>query len=127
MKGQLAIEFMFVFIIFLLGVIFVLISVWNSIANAEQIKIEHEANRIISMTANRINTAYLEGDGFSINLVLPESIFGYNYTFVTENDTIWLHVAEKSFYKRLLTSNITGILSSGENKIKNIKGMIVIS
>ena len=127
MKAQVAVEFMLIFGVFLLGIVFTIIASWNNMANAEKSTIDFEVNRILGLVANRINTAYLEGDGFSIGLNIPEKIGLYDYTLQIEGNILWLSVNEFSQSKKLLTTNITGSLAKGDNMVKNVDGGVEIA
>ena len=127
MKAQAAVEFMIIFGAFLVALTLVAIAAWNNIVNINESTIDFEANRILNLIRDRINTAYLEGHGFSIGLVIPEKIGVYDYTLDIEENSLWLTINEFSYSSRLLTSNITGNLQGGENKIENVNGGIVIS
>ena len=127
MRAQVAIEFIIIFGMFLAATIIISIAVRNNIADEERTYIEFEASRIIDLAAGRINTAYIEGNGFSINLVMPEKLGLYDYTLQFDGNMIWLHALNVSYSRKLLTPNITGTLASGENKISNVNGIIVIS
>ncbi len=127
MKAQVAIEFMIIFGVFLIALTLIVIAAWNNIVNINKSTIDFEVYRILNLVSNRINTAYLEGHGFSIGLVVPEQIGVYNYTLEIEENTLWLTVNENPFSRRLLTSNITGSLEGGTNTIENVNGEILIS
>jgi len=127
MKAQVAVEFMLIFGVFLLGITIVVLAAWNNIASAEKAALDFEANRILNLISGRINTAYLEGNGFSIGLSIPEKIGLNNYTLQLENNILWLNVTGASYSRKLLTSNISGTLAWGEKTIENVNGMVVIS
>ena len=126
-KAQIAMEFMIIFSVFLIAIILIVLAVWNNIANAEKSSIDFEAGGILKLASGRINTAYLEGDGFSIGLAIPEKIGVYDYTLQFEGSTLWLYVNQISYPGKLLTTSITGTLAKGENTIKNVNGTIVIA
>ncbi len=127
MKAQVAVEFMIIFGVFLIGITIVALAAWNNIANAEKTAIDFETNRILNLISSKINTAYLEGSGFSSGLSIPEKIGLNNYTLQLENNTLWLNVAGTSRSRKLLTTNISGTLAWGDNMIENVNGMVVIS
>ena len=127
MKAQVALEFIIIFGVFLVALILVTLSAWGNVMNINKSTIDFESVRILNLAANRMNTVYLEGDGFSIGLVIPEKIGNFNYTINIEDNTLWLEINELSYSKRLLASNITGTLSKGTNTIKNMDGGLVIS
>ncbi len=127
MRAQVAIEFMIIFGAFLVALTLVVLATWNNMVNMNRSSIDFEANRILNLVSNRINTAYLEGDGFSINLAVPGKIGQQNYTLEIEDKMLWLTVNEISYHSRLLTPDITGSIQKGTNNIKNVNGGIVIS
>ena len=127
MKAQVALEFMFIFGVFLMGVTVVALSAWNGVANAERASVDFEARRVLNLASDMINTAYLEGDGFYIGFAVPEKIGTQNYTIQIEGSMLWLTVSENSYSDRLLTPNITGSLAKGENTLSNVNGVVVIS
>lgn len=127
MKAQVAIEFMIIFGTFLIALSFIVLAAWNNIVNIDKSSIDFEANRILNLVSNRINTVYLEGHGFSINLAVPEKIGVYNYTIEIEENNLWLTVNQISYSRRLLTPNITGSIEKGTNTLENVNGEIVIS
>ena len=127
MKAQVAIEFIIIFAVFLVALTIVVLASWNNIANINKSAIEFEANRVLSLVSAKINTVYLEGNGFSMGLVVPERIGLINYTVAFEGSTMWLNMEGKSYSRKLLTSNITGTLNKGSNTLENVNGEIVIS
>jgi len=127
MRGQVAIEFMLILGVFMVALTLVIFAVWNNIVNIDKSTIDFESSRILNLAASRINTVYLEGHGFSIDLVIPEKIGVHDYVMQSEGDMLWLTLNDLSYSRRLLTSSITGSLQKGENTIENINGEIVIS
>lgn len=127
MKAQVAIEFIIIFAVFLVALMVVILAAWNNVVSIDKSAVEFEANRILNLVFNKVNTAYLEGDGFSINLSVPERIGLMNYTVEFEGSNVWLEVNGFSCSRRILTPNITGNIGSGTNVIRNVNGEIVIS
>ena len=127
MKAQIAIEFMIIFGAFLIAIILIATISWNNMVNINRSTVDFESNRILNLVSGKIDTSYLQGHGFSINVTVPERIQNYNYTIEIEGLLLWIQIDEASFSKRLLTSNITGTLSKGTNRIENVNGGIVIS
>ncbi len=127
MKAQVAIEFMLIFGVFLLGITIVALAAWNNIANAEKSSMDFEARRILNLISGRINTVYLEGHGFSIDLVVPEKIGVSDYAITIDENTLWLELNGVSYTSKLLASNITGSIEKGENTVTNVNGVVVLS
>ena len=136
MKGQSAFEFMIIFAILMVALLSVLVAVYSNIADITYSKIEIASIDFVEEIRNKINTVYLEGNGFSLIVDLPDRFYvtvteetrGYDYEFLIDGETLILNVVEfNSFSRNLLTENITGTLSPGSNTIKNVNGEIVIS
>jgi hypothetical protein len=127
MKAQIAVEFIIIFGVFLIAVIVIALASWNNVANAEKTAVDFEAYRVLGMASDRINTAFLEGDGFSTGLVLPGKIGVHDYTIELDGNELFIHVNQASFSGRLLTDNVTGTLAKGDNTISNVNGAVVIS
>ena len=127
MKAQVAIEFMIIFGVFLVAITVTVLAAWNSMANTNKSSIDFEANGILNTISNKINTAFLEGHGFSTNLTIPENIMNYNYTLTREGNMMWLNIENLVYSRRLLTNNITGNFDKGVRMLENVNGEIVIS
>ncbi|MBI2675887.1 MAG: hypothetical protein HYX24_05485 [Candidatus Aenigmarchaeota archaeon] len=93
----------------------------------EQASDDLEAGRILEMASSKLNTALLEGDGFSANLTLPEKMRGKGYSINISNGVLYISLPGNTYPTRLLTSNITGSLRKGENMISNRNGGLYIS
>ena len=95
---------------------------------SNQITLQNFAQEI----GQKINTAYLAGDGFQENFYLPQKIQGEDYYITLKPDEKYLEVAlndsEIKDYgsAQLLTSNIQLIQWSQNQTIENINGKIVI-
>ncbi len=126
-KGQIAAEFMTIFSVFLIAVIMIALAVWNNVASAERAAADFEAERVVGLVSGRINTAYLEGDGFSIGLAVPEKLAGLEYALQIDGNTVWITAGQHSYSAKLLTGNITGTPAKGGNTVRNVGGTVVIS
>lgn len=127
MKAQVAIEFMIIFGLFIVALTLIALASWNNMANIHKSTIDFDAHRILTLASDRINTVYLEGDGFSTTVTIPEKIGNYDYSLYIEGNIMWVDVNGLSYSKRLLTSNITGALDHGTNSVSNSYGEVVIS
>ncbi len=126
-KAQSSIEFMIIFIILVLAL---LVSLWIGLMRVREVstaQTDLEVERLLNDASNKINTAYLEGHGFSINLTMPNKIFGLNYTVQIISNYIYLTINNNTYPKPLLTQNISGTLKKGENLIKNVRGDVLIT
>ena len=127
---------MMVFSILLFAFIVILSAVYTNIYNMREAVIEREAFAFVDNVRTKINTVYLEGDGFSLNLSLPEKFTVvvtekaeiFSYDLIIDRDSLLLDIPEFRSYRRsLLTENVSGMLNKGDNLISNVKGVVVIS
>ncbi len=127
LQAQAAIEFMILFILFLVAVIVAMMVSMNRSHTISEAQISLESNRVLSDVADRINIAYLEGDGFSMNVTMPERILRMNYTVEISSNEAILRMEGSTFIKHLLTNNVTGNPVKGTNTIRNNNGEIIIT
>ena len=99
-------EFMILFILFLVAVAFALVVSIHRSHQISQAQLDLESKKVLSGVADRINTAYLEGDGFSIAVTLPERILRMNYTINISNNEVILKVDGNGYIRYLLTDNV---------------------
>ncbi len=119
-------EFMILFILFLVAIATALTVSINRSHTISQAQIDLESRGVLNAAADRINTAYLEGDGFSINITLPERIMRMDYTIDVSSNEVILRLDGKTYIAYLLTNNVTGSFAKGTNTITNSNGEIII-
>ena len=120
-------EFMILFMLFLLAVsVAMVVSVQRS-QIISQAQVDLESNRVLREVDDRINIAYIEGDGFSINVTLPEQILRLGYTINISSNEVILRVDGSTYVRYLLTNNVTGDVVKGTNRILNRQGEILIT
>ena len=125
-KAQASMEFMALFILFLLAITFAMyVSIQRShvIADAQM---SLESNRVLTSMTNKINTVFLEGDGFSMNVTIPERIYRINYTVSIRSNEVILRVDGSSFIEQVITNNITGSFDKGTSRISNKDNEIMV-
>lgn len=126
-KAQAATEFLILFMILMAALT---VAMYMSIQRSSDLtntKIGLESMNVLNDASSKINIAFLEGDGFMINLTLPDQIFGRNYTSTIQSNYISLLVVNITYFKALITENITGSLEKGVNLVENRNGVVVIS
>jgi len=69
----------------------------------------------------------MEGDGFRINITLPQEMLGEDFSIAIDSNTIILNFKNSTYFKNALTSNIIGVFQKGENLVSNQKGEIIIT
>lgn len=125
-KAQTATEFLVIFMIF---IAVLTIASFYSLQRVHSVVIyrtEFEATKVLNDVSNKIDIAFLEGDGFMINASLPESILGHDYEITITENVITLTTDNVTYSRILLTQNITGSIVKGQNLIYNNNGLIVI-
>ena len=125
-NGQASLEFMALFVLFLVAITFAMyVSIQRShvIGDAQM---SLESNRVLTSMTNRINTVFIEGDGFSMNVTLPERIYKINYTVSINSNEVILRVSGNSFIEQVITNNITGSFEKGTSRITNRDGEIMV-
>ena len=125
-KLQASIEFMAVFIVLMAAFGVMIYAALGNMTEISKTKKDLEAEKTLSMVSGNINTAVLEGDGFSVNLTLPEKILGLEYSFSLDSNYLVLNLSGSFYHRVLLTKNITGLPLPGKNLIYNNKGEIII-
>jgi uncharacterized protein (UPF0333 family) len=126
-KAQAATEFLILFMILLAALTVAMYMTIQRSSDLTSTKIGLESMNVLNDASSKINIAFLEGDGFMINLTLPDQIFGRNYTSTIQSNYISLLVVNITYSKALLTENITGSLNKGINLVENKNGVVVIS
>jgi hypothetical protein len=126
-SGQSSIEFVLIFSLLLAILAIGATAAWVKIYGVSEANKELEINKVLDETSGKINLAFLEGDGFSIGLKVPQNIFGQNFTINIYNNNIVIYFANSTYSKSLLTENITGVMKKGQNTIKNRAGEILIT
>lgn len=127
LKAQVSAEFIIVFIILLLALTITTAVSYQRVDDLNFQKKELESERLLNRLSNKIDTALLEGSGFSTNITMPGTVIGYNYTMNISSGYIYLVVDDMTFFSKLLTENVTGVPRKGTNRISNENMMIVIT
>jgi hypothetical protein len=126
-KAQSAIEFMLVFV-FLMAILAIATTIsWIRIYGAGQAQKDLEISKVLNDVTNKVNIAYLEGHGFTINATLPEEIMKNDYEMGIEGTYLVITFDNKTYLKSMLTRNIVGNLRKGSNVITNDNSVIKIT
>jgi hypothetical protein len=127
-KGQSAFEFMFIFGV-MLGA--VLLTLWVSTTKSTEIQIEQrnmEIRDVISTVAEKVNTAWIEGKGYSTNVTIPGKIAGTDYDINITSRYIMITLAGERYLGTMITGNVTGSFESGATStLRNTGDTIEIS
>ena len=118
------------FVIFMLFMLFLIIGAGVAIQNMTVIgdsRLDLEAGNLLDTVKSSVNTAYLEGDGFSSTIFMPEKIISFSYTIQYSGNIVWVTVINRTYSSRFMTSNVSGSFVPGELIIKNVQGMVEVS
>ncbi len=129
MKGQTAIEFMTIFFLMLLVLLIVSSTAVNNTENLRISRIEVEAEAVLNDLSAALDSAFLVGDGFSMNVTLPEKIIGLNYSVIVAPGMITLNIDKNTYFRNILSrnvSNLTEILPGEMFTVKNKDGVVLI-
>ena len=126
-KAQVSAEFMIIFVVFIIMVTIVAVAVTQNSNTVLSSTLDMESGKTLSLAKSKLDTVFLEGDGFSTNFTLPQKIMSYDYTISMDSRYLALDVNNQTFWATLLTNNTAGSLRKGENMARNVNGRIVIS
>ena len=128
MKAQVTIEFIMIIAVIMLVMASVTVMTSNNIRHLDRMSISMEAEKMLDTTASKINTAFLEGSGFSMTMEMPHKVVNRDYTVMVSGNYLLLTIEETSFEKPLLTNNVTqGYIQPGFNAVQNKNGGVVIT
>ena len=127
MKVQTGLEFMVIFGIFLVAIMILTFVVWGYVFDINASTLDLHANTLLDRISGKLDTVFLEGDGFSANLTLPEDVAGIDYSVDIGNGFVFLNMSSRIYTRRLATRNVTGNIKKGDNIIENVNGVLVVS
>jgi hypothetical protein len=112
-KAQSAFEFIFIFGIFLSALV---VSMWVSSTKTAEIG-EYNKNLLIDdlllKVTEKINTAWIEGEGFSTNVTLPALVASSEYGISVSSNFVIVTVSGEHYIRGIITENVTGNLTVG--------------
>jgi len=126
-RGQSSMEFLAMLVFLMIALVTVSYSILFKSTAIIDTQREMEANRLLKNAADKINTAFIEGDGFSINVTLPYRIYEEDYYIETSGNQIRITAFNKTYDRFMVTGNITGSFQGGLNRLENINGVVAIS
>jgi hypothetical protein len=126
-KAQMSMEFMLIFVLMLAVTVVVAAAVvWNT-SGVYLSTMELEAREVLSVAKGKLDTAFLEGDGFSTTFTLPQKILNYNYSISISSRFVVLDAGNQTYSAILLSNSTSGSLKKGQNSVRNVNGQLVIS
>ncbi len=127
-KAQIAFEYMFIFAIFMAAIIIGAAFAYTKSLEVESYRTNLEVDGLLTQVSDKINTVWLEGQGFSSNITVPETVADYSYTLNVTGNYLLLTVIEQDFIRPIITNNVTGNFSLGVvNTLTNMGDHIRIS
>ncbi len=127
LRAQTSMEFMIIFMLFLVATGVAMAASVNRSHAISQAQMDMESHNLLRRVSGGINTACLEGDGFSMDVTVPERMLRLDYTIDINSNEAILRVAGNTYVQYLLTNNVTGDIAKGTNRILNSNGEIVIT
>ncbi len=110
LKGQSAFEFLFVFGVFIAAL---LMGVWVSAVKSGELDIymkNLEIDELMTTVTEKINTVWVEGEGFSSNLTLPSLVYSMTYDIDVTSNLVMLTAGGERYMRPIITQNVTGTL-----------------
>jgi len=129
-KGEVATEFMAFFGMLLLFFVFFVGIVGINNRNINESTIYTNAEKILNSVTNEINTAS-RIEGYYREFYIPEKLpDGENYSITYDTELRMTKIEwdqGKSIIKNIITSDVTGSVIEGNNRIKNENGEVKIN
>ncbi|MDI6798519.1 MAG: hypothetical protein QMD12_00770 [Candidatus Aenigmarchaeota archaeon] len=127
-KAQITIEFVLILMTLLIFLTFFAHAVYLQLSQTYEKSIELETERIGNEVASQINTAYESGSGYSKKYTLPDKLMNldYNVSVNSAQGRIEISVRGAVSFFPIVTRNVSGNFTKGENTIKNVEGLIKI-
>ena len=101
---------------------------WIQTSNISDTENSLIIGEFLSSVSGKINTAWLEGEGFSSNVTLPMTIAGQPYELNISDNYLVVKLLGEEHMNVLITNNLTGNFTIGAlNRLTNRKSYIEIS
>jgi len=126
-KAQISVEFMILFIFFIGVLALAMVYATQNMQAVSASTLGLEAGKVLSLARSKLDTAFLEGDGFSTNFTLPQQIMNLDYSVNVSSGFVLIEINNMTYSSPLITQDITGIPRKGENALRNVNGRLVIS
>src|SRR4030042_3517011 len=117
--GQVSAEFMLIFVFFVAVLTVVLVAVLQNTQDVYSSTLDLEAESTLSMVKSKLDTAFLEGSGFSTRFTLPETLMSFNYSINISSSFLVLEANNRSYSNLLLTNSTAGFPRKGENSVRH--------
>ena len=82
-----------------------------------------ESQKLVELVGYEIDIATSMGTGYSKNVTLSDTILGETYNVIVVSNLVVVN-SSQSYTTSIITSNITGTILPGDNRIENRDGLI---
>ncbi len=127
-RAQAALELFAITIIFV-AVLSVMSGIYQNEFSATSRRVQILALRqTVDDVSLSVNSAVLQGDGYSANLSLPYKIGASDFYVNVTDGVVTATVTENglSAASRIMAKNVTGAFRSGQNMVRNSGGVIYV-
>jgi hypothetical protein len=127
-KSQVSIEFIIMFFIFLLFTSSIMMMYIVKNEEIKERRVYLETQSVLTEIVMTINTAIVRGDGFSIELEIPDYIFNSDYSVVFNQSWVYIIVPNYNItlFRSTFSEAVSGNFEKGKNVIKNIGGELFV-
>ncbi|MFB6166851.1 MAG: hypothetical protein ABEJ62_01155 [Candidatus Nanohaloarchaea archaeon] len=85
------------------------------------------AEAVADKAAFELDLALAQGDGFSRNFTLPESLGGADYNITVRGEIVLLEWGERQVLSSTAAPEVQGNLTPGGNRVENRGGVLYVS
>lgn len=127
MKGQSSIEFMILIgavLFFFLGFLYIIqISIADKVIEQKRVAVL----QVASTVQEEINLAVTSSDGYSRTFILPQEIYGTDYSILLVSGSVYVNTSDGKHALALPVANVTGNVQRGDNLIRNVHGEVFLN
>ena len=124
-KAQVTIEFAVVLSLLIIALLFIYYDFNNEKKSMEKELFDLAMENLVYKSATILNTAFVEGDGYTTTLKMPE--LEWNYEVIVDSGYLLLRINNRSYTSLLLSSDLEGnIAPSQTNTVRNDKGRLFV-
>ncbi|MCK5177431.1 MAG: hypothetical protein KAQ92_06910, partial [Candidatus Aenigmarchaeota archaeon] len=91
-------------------------------------RLDQNSRQLTYYIAHELNNVFVQGDGYSRNITLPQNILNYNYSVRVIDNMVYVYMETNNTYlKKTIPANISGSFTKGLNCLANIRGTIYVN
>lgn len=98
------------------------LGIWTSSIKTAEVNVyrmQLEIDELMNVVSEKINTVWIEGEGFSSNVSVPDTVASREYDINITSNFIVITIGEERYIKGIITNNVTGTIVSGVNRLVN--------